>query len=132
MWSASCSTSSCLRSNSHEIHLRLHRRLSQLVTLGLGSPPLRARQGECRGGGKPAVDAAFLATFGITQSDPNVANITSAQMSNFLDNQFTALFADPAWSTDWSTASNQNLTQRISPNEKIETSVNANDTAMRK
>ena len=83
-------------------------------------------------GGKPAVDAAFLAAFGVTQSDPAVASITSAQMSTFLDTQFAALFADPAWGTDWSTAANQNLTQRISPNEKVATSVNANDTAMRK
>jgi flagellar hook-associated protein 3 FlgL len=83
-------------------------------------------------GGKPAVDAAFLATFGIAQSDPAVVDITSAQMSDFLDNQFAALFANPAWGADWSTASNQNRTQRISPSEKVDTSVNANDTAMRK
>ena len=43
-----------------------------------------------------------------------------------------ALFADPAWGTNWSTASNQNLTQRISPSEKVETSVNANEPALRK
>src|SRR6185503_17710087 len=83
-------------------------------------------------GGKPAVGAAFFAAFGVTQSDPAVATITAAQMSTFIDTQFAALFADPAWGTDWSTAANQNLTQRISPSEKVQTSVNANDTAMRK
>ena len=39
--------------------------------------------------------------------DPAAANITGAQMSDFLDNEFGALFADPAWGTTWSSASDQ-------------------------
>jgi flagellar hook-associated protein 3 FlgL len=82
-------------------------------------------------GGKPAVDAAFQAAFGFNQNDPAVANITATQMTDFLNNQFAALFADPAWGTNWSSASNQNVTQQISPSEKVTASVNANSTAMR-
>jgi flagellar hook-associated protein 3 FlgL len=81
---------------------------------------------------KAAVDAAFFAHFGFTQADPNVANITAADMENFLDTTFAAVFDDPAWTTNWSSASTQNVRNRISTNELIETSVNANDQAFRK
>lgn len=81
---------------------------------------------------KLAVDAAFLAAFGTTQSDPAVANITANDMQAFLDTQFAALFDDPAWTNDWSQASSQNVRSRISSSELLETSTNANETAMRK
>jgi flagellar hook-associated protein 3 FlgL len=79
-----------------------------------------------------AVANAFLADFGITQSDPTVPNITGPAMQTFLDTTFSNLFADPAWTTDWSSASNQNVRNRISTNNLVETSVNANDDAFRK
>jgi flagellar hook-associated protein 3 FlgL len=79
-----------------------------------------------------SVGNAFLAQFGIAQSDPAAQNITAANMQTFLDNSFSALFADPAWSADWSSASNQNIRNRISSNELIETSVSANEDAFRK
>ena len=82
-------------------------------------------------GGQPAVDAAFQTAFGFAPNDPAAANITATQMTDFLNNQFSALFADPAWGANWSTASNQNITQQISPSENVTTSVNANSTAMR-
>lgn len=75
---------------------------------------------------------AFLTAFGITQSDPTAQNITAPAMQAFLDTPFSDLFADPSWITDWSSASNQNVRNRISTNELIETSVNANDDAFRK
>jgi flagellar hook-associated protein 3 FlgL len=80
---------------------------------------------------RQAVANAFLADFGITQSDPAVANITGPAMQTFLDTTFADLFADPAWTTDWSSASNQNVRNRISTNDLVETSVNANDVAFR-
>jgi flagellar hook-associated protein 3 FlgL len=75
---------------------------------------------------------AFLAAFGVTQSDPAAQNITASSMQTFLDNGFAALFNDPSWTTDWSSASSQNVRNRISTSELIETSVNANDDAFRK
>jgi flagellar hook-associated protein 3 FlgL len=83
------------------------------------------------GAPKTAVDAAFLAKFGITQDDPAVADISTADMQDFLDNEFSDLFADPAWGTDWSNASSTNRTSLISSSERIEVSTNANETAMR-
>jgi flagellar hook-associated protein 3 FlgL len=87
------------------------------------SPTPASRQG---------VANAFLTEFGITQSDPAVQNISAADMKTFLDTTFADLFNDPSWSTDWSSASSQNMRSRISTNELIETSTNAGETAFRK
>jgi flagellar hook-associated protein 3 FlgL len=81
---------------------------------------------------KQAVDAAFLAEFGIAQSDPAVSTILPADMQTFLDTAFADLFADPEWGNSWSQASDQNVRSRISNSELIETSTNANEPAMRK
>jgi flagellar hook-associated protein 3 FlgL len=80
---------------------------------------------------KIAVDAAFLANFGFSQSSPNVAAINGSDMQAFLDTRFTALFQDPSWSLDWSAAADQELTDRVSPTRTEKTSVSANDTAFR-
>jgi flagellar hook-associated protein 3 FlgL len=87
------------------------------------TPPSASRQ---------AVANAFFTQFGITQSDPAVANISAGDMQNFLDTTYANLFADPAWGTDWSAASSENMRSRISTSELIETSTNANETAFRK
>ncbi len=81
---------------------------------------------------KQAVADAFLAHFGFAQGDPAAASITAADMQDFLDTDFSTLFDDPAWSTTWSTASDQPVTSRISTAETVTTSVTANDPSMRK
>lgn len=86
-------------------------------------PPTLARQ---------AVANAFLAAFGITQTDPAAVGITAADMQTFLDGAFDALTDEPAWSASWSTASDQAITSRISTGETIATSVSANAGAIRK
>lgn len=88
----------------------------------LGPPPSAA---------KAAVDAAFLAYFTFDQADPAVAGITAADMATFIDTQLAPLFADPQWGAVWSTASDQNLSSRITTNEVIETSANANERPFR-
>jgi flagellar hook-associated protein 3 FlgL len=80
---------------------------------------------------KNAVDAAFLAAFGFSQSSPSVSGITAAQMQTFLTN-FDAQFASPAWNTNWSSATNQVLSSRISATETVDTSVSANEPSFRK
>jgi len=87
------------------------------------TPPSASRQ---------AVANAFFTEFGFTQDDPAAANISAADMQTFLDTAFSALFDDPSWSTDWSSASSQNMRSRISSSELIETSTNANESAFRK
>lgn len=88
----------------------------------LGPPP---------SAGKTAVDAAFLGYFGFGQGDPGVATITPAQMQVFVDNHLAPLFADPQWGATWSSASDENLSSRVSTNEVIATSANANEQPFR-
>ncbi len=86
---------------------------------------------------KLAVDAVFSQAppsgFGISQSDPGVSAITPDQMKAFLADggPFESLFKGANWS-NWSNASDQNIRSLISPAEKFETSVNANETAFQK
>ena len=81
--------------------------------------------------GAQAVANAFSAAFGMTPSDPAASTIAPAAMQSFLDGPLAALFAGPAWSRDWSSASSAPITTRISPTEVATTSVTANDAALR-
>ncbi len=81
---------------------------------------------------KAAFDAAFLAKFSFTQSDPAAASITAADMEDFLTNYVEPQFLGSGWETNWSSASNQKITSRISLNETAETSMTANETGVRK
>lgn len=81
--------------------------------------------------GRQAVADGFTTEFGIPQSTAGVENVTGAQMDAFLDGAFANLFGSADWATTWSSASDQNITSRITTNERIETSANANDKAFR-
>jgi len=80
---------------------------------------------------KVAADTAFLAEFGFAQNDPNVATITPAAMSGYLAGNFDAMFQNPAWGTNWSTASDTPLVSRIAANQSVNSSVSANQDAFR-
>jgi flagellar hook-associated protein 3 FlgL len=80
---------------------------------------------------RTAVTSAFTAAFGTPPSDPANTGITSAAMQTFLDGSYDALFQEPAWSTNWSSASDNNLESRISSTEQIQSSTNANEDAFR-
>jgi flagellar hook-associated protein 3 FlgL len=85
---------------------------------------------------KAKLDADFLsappAGFGFSQTDPGVSTITPTQMQNFLDTTFDAEFTDPAWNTNWSSATDQTLSSRISTTEVVDSSVSANESGFRK
>ncbi len=82
---------------------------------------------------KTAMDAAFLAEFGYAQNDPGVQTMTPAQLDTFLTGAFPAEFDAPgAWNTNWSSASDKAVRNRISTSELIDTSVSANESAFRK
>jgi flagellar hook-associated protein 3 FlgL len=88
---------------------------------------------------KQAVDAAFQSFFGMSQTDPNAINITPAQMQGFLSGPFAQLFQPGAaaappgpssnWS-DWSSASDKVISNRISSSQLVDTSVSANQPGM--
>ncbi len=78
---------------------------------------------------KQAVDAAFSAAFGMPQTSAGVSGIDGGAMQSFLDTQFAPLFQGTNWTDNWSSASDQTLTNSISPNQAVSTSVSANQPA---
>jgi flagellar hook-associated protein 3 FlgL len=80
---------------------------------------------------RQSVDGAFLSKFGVTQADPSVSSISSNDMKAFLAGAFAEVFTDPSWGGAWSSASDKNVTNRISRNEVVGTSVSAHDQAFR-
>ncbi len=78
-----------------------------------------------------AVNAAFVAKFGMSPSDPGVSAISASDMQDFLQNEFADLFSDPNWSANWSDASDKSVNSRISRTETANTSVTANDQTFR-
>lgn len=94
--------------------------------------PIASYQSTPTSNAKTALDAAFQAEFGFAQSDPNVANITPAQMQAFIDGSFADLFDGNSWTTDWSSASSQNIQSRISTSELTNSSANTNEVGFRK
>jgi flagellar hook-associated protein 3 FlgL len=81
---------------------------------------------------KAALDAAFLGQFGFSQSSPLVQTIPAAAMQTFIDTTLQAQFDDPAWKTNWSTATDQAMRSRISTTQTIDSSASANEVAFRK
>lgn len=85
---------------------------------------------------KREFDAQFQTFFGFNQADPATKNITKTQMDNFISSLET-LYMDPApaagtgWD-NWSNASDQNMTSRISNSEIVQSSTNANTDGIRK
>ncbi|MGE5510103.1 MAG: flagellar hook-associated family protein [Bacteroidota bacterium] len=83
------------------------------------------------GPAQQAVANEFLTAFGVAQGAPGTETITPAAMATFLDGAFANLFDPTGWSTNWSSASDQNMRSRISTYELVESSVNANDVSFR-
>ena len=88
---------------------------------------------------KAAIDAAFLAFFGFPQTAPAVSTIPPGLMQTFLNTSLDAEFVStspPAapgpWNANWSSATDQVLSSRISVSEVVDTSVSANDLNFRK
>lgn len=96
------------------------------------TPPVKDYFGVPKPASRQAVDAAFLAEFGFAQTDPAVSTISAAAMESFIDNAFSNLFDDPAWATNWSSASDDLMKTRISFSETLETSQSANRSVIRK
>jgi flagellar hook-associated protein 3 FlgL len=81
---------------------------------------------------KAAFDTAFTTFFGFPQSDPAVANISATDMTDFLDNVVQPMFMGTDWQANWSNATDEPVTSRITLNEMAETSVSANSEGIRK
>ncbi|TPK58818.1 flagellar hook-associated family protein [Mesorhizobium sp. B2-4-19] len=81
---------------------------------------------------KAAFDASFVAKFGFTPNDPAAANITAAQMDDFITNDVAPQFLGAGWQTNMSNATDQQIVSRIALNETTETSTSANSDGIRK
>ena len=81
---------------------------------------------------KSAVDASFLSAFGFSQTSASVSTIDASALDSYLDTQFSDLFQESAWTSSWSSASNEAIVSKISSNQDIATSVSANEDAFRK
>lgn len=77
-----------------------------------------------------AFDSAFVAAFGVEPGNPAAANITAADMTAFLAAIETDILG-AGWS-DWSRATDDQITSRITLTETAQTSVSANILPLRK
>lgn len=75
---------------------------------------------------KSAIDAAFQATFGFAPTSASASTISASAMQSFLSGPFAALFSGSNWTSDWSSASNTDVTTQIAPGQTATTSTNAN------
>lgn len=80
---------------------------------------------------RDAFDTTFQAHFGFAPNAAGAASITTAQMDAFLD-LIEPQFLGGDWNTLWSTATDQQITSRITLSETAETSVSANISGVRK
>ncbi len=98
----------------------------------ISSPPMTDYMSEPPGPARSAVIAAFTTEFGFPPDDAQVSTITPAQLQAYLDGPFADLFADPAWSTTFSGASDTVMRDRIALGEEINTSATTSDPGFRK
>ncbi|ABR59137.1 flagellar hook-associated family protein [Sinorhizobium medicae] len=74
-----------------------------------------------------------LATYMSANGIASMSDFTKAQMEDFITNTLEPLYAsDAQWAADWSDASSQNMTSRISTTEVVQSSANATTEGFRK
>ncbi|MBB3608316.1 flagellar hook-associated family protein [Rhizobium sp. BK602] len=66
-----------------------------------------------------------------TDNGTTVDQLTGEQMTDFITTIVEPMFTDDSSWSDWSSASDQNMSSRISNSEVIESSTNANESGMR-
>ncbi|MBB3233703.1 flagellar hook-associated family protein [Phyllobacterium endophyticum] len=79
---------------------------------------------------RAAILKSFQDRFGFATTDPQVATISAADMTTYLNTSFAAEFDAGSWS-NWSSASDTLVKSRIAPTELAETSVSANNAGFR-
>lgn len=81
---------------------------------------------------KSTFDTA-LATYMSANGIASMSDFTKAEMEDFITNTLEPLYAsDAQWATDWSKASSQNMTSRISTTEVVQSSTSATTEGFRK
>lgn len=103
----------------------------QAIFGGLNTATAPIARYDATSAGKVAVDNAFAATFGVSQTDPGAASITASQMSDFLTTSFAGLYSAASYAANWSTATDATQSSEIAPGQTVTSSVSANEAAMR-
>jgi len=79
-----------------------------------------------------AMEDAFLTHFGFAQTDPLAAGISGADMQDFLANVIEPQFMGADWNTNWSNATDETITARVTLTETTAASVSANSSGIRR
>lgn len=98
----------------------------------IGEAPLKDYFGDPTPASRTSVQNAFTSYFGFPTGDPAASSITVAQITDFLSNQLEPLFNDANWQANWSQASDELMTDKITNTEEIKTGISANDVQFRK
>ncbi|MBL8884734.1 MAG: flagellar hook-associated family protein [Hyphomicrobium sp.] len=77
-------------------------------------------------------EAAFSGAFGFEIDDPAAQTVSVSSMQAFLDSDFASLFGDAGWESNWTSATPQGTTSRISMRQTATASVSAHAEAFRK
>jgi flagellar hook-associated protein 3 FlgL len=80
---------------------------------------------------RAAVETAFNTHFGFAYTDPLAQTITAADMMDFLTNVIEPHFLGAGWG-DWSNATDETITARITLTETVSASVSANIEGVRR
>jgi flagellar hook-associated protein 3 FlgL len=84
---------------------------------------------------KLSFDAAFTAYFGFAPTDAaNTATIAATgvpSMEDFISSVLEPMYTGPDWNTDWSNATDEAMTSRITQSETVQTSASANENGFR-
>lgn len=80
---------------------------------------------------RTAMETAFVTHFGFAHTDPAASTIDQAAMETFLTTVIEPQFMGPDWNTNWSNATDETITARITLNETSSASVSANVDGMR-
>lgn len=78
-----------------------------------------------------AFETEFATYFGFAPDDPAAAGIDGADITTFMDTVLDPMFFGAGWS-DWSSATDQQITTRITLSETAQTSVSSNVSGVRK
>ncbi|OLP55095.1 flagellar biosynthesis protein FlgL [Rhizobium rhizosphaerae] len=86
------------------------------------------------GAGAKAAYQNALNGFMASQTPPltSLADFSAAQMNDFISNTLEPMYLGNDWKANWSDASDQNMTSRISANEVVTSSTNINAVGARK
>jgi len=92
-----------------------------------GAAPVADYFSSATSSAKNAIDTAFTTAFGFSPSSSSASTISESAMQSFLSGTtFTSLFSGANWTSDWSSASDTNVSTQTGPGQSTTTSTNAN------